>query len=521
MNRPMEAMSAWSTRVTGWHLALAAFTVAALVLVGVYWQTAASLVHVWANDGTYQYAFLIFPLAAWTAFGLRHRLMARAPSPSIWGLAAVALLVCLWYIGHALAINLPQHFAFVALFPALVLACWGWRALWVLQFPLAYLVVFAVPWGDAMVGPLQDLTAHFAVHALNLTGVPVLLNGREIMTPSATWMVEQACSGVKFFIACTALGCLFAYLMYTRAWKRIVFVVIAAVAPIIANGLRVYFTILIGENFGLEYASGTDHMVFGWQFFGTVLVVLLLIGWFFRDPLIVERPPPINDEKPAPRRVTIWPVVLALLVAGPAVAAGLSVVPAPRSVHLSAPEMAGWAGPQAAASHWKPSFKGAAGETHVAYQAASGGERVELFHAVYTGRPRRGHDLITYGNNVYDPAHSSILASASRPVQLDNGMHVTARELRLAGSGGSRLVWYWYCVDGHCTASPIVTKLWQAWQALGGGMSQSSVWAVSMPIVHGDAARVRDTLRGFARSLPAGATRLQPARVTAAAGGRP
>ncbi len=156
-----------------------------------------------------------------------------------------------------------------------------------LAFPLAYLVVFAVPWGDGLVGPLQDITAHFAVRALELTGTPVLLNGREIITPSAVWMVADACSGVKFFIACSALGCLYAYLMYQRWWKRVVFVALAAVVPVIANGLRVYFTILIGDTWGLKYATGTDHMIFGWQFFGTVLVLLLLVGWFFRDPLVM------------------------------------------------------------------------------------------------------------------------------------------------------------------------------------------------------------------------------------------
>src|SRR3546814_5435305 len=94
--------------------------------------------------------------------------------------------------GHLLDVNLAQHFSLVALFPALMLACCGWRALRVLAFPLGYLVVFAVPWGDGLVGPLQDITAHFAVRALELTGTPVLLNGREILTASAGWKIGRA-----------------------------------------------------------------------------------------------------------------------------------------------------------------------------------------------------------------------------------------------------------------------------------------------------------------------------------------
>ncbi|HKV66256.1 MAG TPA: exosortase A [Rhodanobacteraceae bacterium] len=500
------AKTGLSVRATGWVLATAAFAIAVLLLLVCYWQTAQSLVWVWAHDGTYQYAFLIFPLSLWVAFNLRDQLRENPPVPSVWGLVAVAMLVGIWYVGRSLDVNLAQHFAFVALFPCLVLAFWGWRALWLLQFPLGYLA-FAVPWGNAMVGPLQDITAHFAVRALELTGTPVLLNGREIITPAATWMVADACSGVKFFIACTALGCLYAYLMYRRWWKRLAFVVLAAVVPIIANGFRVYFTVLIGDTWGMKYATGTDHMIFGWQFFGTVLVLLLLAGWFFRDRLVVPEHRYSNDDKPAGVRTAVWLVAIALLVAGPVLAAGFaSTVSLPEALRVTAPTLAGWAGPQAPTNGWRPDFKGAAGQVQADYRSTANGEVIGLFHAVYTGKPRRGHSLITYGNEVYDPAKAHILASATRQVDFVGGMDVTVRELRLAETTGTRLVWYWYCLDRRCTASPVLTKLLQAWDVLRGRDSQSSIWALSLPVASSDTDRAREHLLAFARTLPVAGT---------------
>ncbi len=511
MNRPLAPELGIPMRTLGWGPAAAAFGVAVIAMLVGYWQTVQSLVWAWEHDGTYQYAFLIFPLSLWVAFGLRHQLRANPPRPSIWGLAAVAALVFVWYAGHLLDVNLPQHFALVALFPALVLACWGWRALWVLAFPLGYLVVFAVPWGDAMVGPLQDITAHFAVRALELTGTPVLLNGREIMTPSALWMVADACSGVKFFVACTALGCLYAYLMYQRWWKRLAFVVLAAVAPIIANGLRVYFTILIGETWGMKYATGTDHMIFGWQFFGTVLVLLLLVGWFFRDNPMVREKVPVHGGMPVGARSAVWPLVPALLVAGPLLAARLAAPTSLETLYLTAPTIAGWMGPQAATDGWQPVFNGAAGQVRASYRSASDDEVVELFHAVYTGKPRRGHDLITYGNDLYDAADSQILSHARRQVDLAGGRGTTAGELRLAGAAGPRLVWYWYCVDLRCTASPVLTKLLQASDVLRGHIPRSSVWALSSPVAGNDLDRARTKLHDFAQTLLAE----EPARLPA------
>jgi exosortase A len=524
VNQTNETEVSISTGVFAWPFAVTVFGVGVVVLLVAYWSTVQSLVWAWENDGTYQYAFLIFPLSLWVAFNLRQQVRANPPAPSVWGLLAVAGMVLIWYVGNVLDVNLLQHFAVVALFPALVLACWGWRALWVLVFPLAYLVVFAVPWGDGLVGPLQDITAHIAVHTLDLTGTPVLLNGREIVTPSAVWMVADACSGVKFFIACSALGSLYAYLMYQRWWKRVLFVALAAVVPIIANGLRVYFTILIGDTWGLKYATGTDHMIFGWQFFGTVLLLLLLGGWFFRDPLppVTRRHPPASDDRLAGVRMAVWPVAIALLIGGPVLAAGLSSPATMEELHLAAPELAGWKGPQTAAEGWRPSFSGAAGQIKAVYRSAADDRVVELFHAVYTGQPRRGHTLITFNNQLYDPSQAQLLSSASPKLQLSDDRSLTAGELRLSGPAGPSLVWYWYCVDRRCTRSPTLTKLLQAWDVLSGGASQSSVWALSAPVGSGGVDQARADLRKFAEALPlVGPRALQQTREQVSSGHRP
>lgn len=501
MSRVM-AVGPWNfSRFYGDGMAAAAFAVAVIVLLICYWQTVQSLVWVWSHDGTYQYAFLIFPLSLWLAFNLRQEVRTHAATPSVWGLVAVALLVFVWNAGNLLDINLVQHVAFVGLFPALVLACWGWRVLWVLTFPLGYLL-FAIPWGNGLVGPLQDFTAHFAVGVLKLTGTPVWLNGREIITPAATWMVADACSGVKFFIACSALGCLYAYLMYQHGWKRVMFVALAAVVPVIANGFRVYFTVLIGDTWGVEYASGVDHMIFGWQFFGAVLVCLLLVGWYLRDPPPGRREAPADDDKPTGARGVIWPVVMALLIAGPVWASDTaSSAFSESSIQLSTPSVEGWNAVQAPPGGWWPTFHGAEGRVRAMYRSVPDGDVVELFHAVYVGTPRRGQTLITYGNEVYDPTHAHVLGSTGRSFELADGHGIVAMELRLSGAKGNRLVWYWYCVESRCTRSPVRTKLLQAWEVLRGRSPRSSVWALSASTDHGTTDQVRTHLRAFARGL--------------------
>lgn len=221
----------------------------------------------------------------------------------------------------------------------------------------------------------------------------------------------------------------------------------------------------------------------------------------------------MDRGKVAASRIPVWPVALALLLAAPIMAAALASPATPAGpLQLTAPALAGWTGPEPGAGDWRPSFSGAAGEFRAVYrQVGNPGATVEVFHAVYTGKPRRGHTLITFGNEVYDPAVSHILASASRNPVFANGRSVAAGELRLAGERGPRLVWYWYCVDHRCTSSRTLTKLLQAWDVMRGKAPRSTVWALSAPIANGNEDRVRAQMLAFARLLPAAGTSAEAA----------
>ncbi len=507
MMRGMMANVKRYAELGDWRLGGLVFGISLVALLVGYWSTVKSLVWVWGHDGTYEYAFLIVPLSLWSVFELRHKLATTTPRPTIWAVPVIAILVVIWLLGRISTINLAQHFAFVAMLPALTLAIFGWRVVWILKFPLAYLA-FAIPWGSSLVGPLQDVTARFAVRALELTGSPVLLNGREIITPVAVWMVENACSGVRFFIACTALGCLFAFLMYRRWWKRVLFVVLSSATPVVANGLRVYFEVLIGEHWGLKYATGTDHMIFGWQFFGSVLILLFLVGWFFRDADATthEDLPEQRDAAPAMKLLTarnslFWGVALAVVISGPIADAQIRLPADSRvSAHIEAPVLAGWRGPRAGQSDWRPKYVGANGKVFATYRRVADNQELNLYHALYLGRPERGHDLVTYGNELHGPG-ARVLAAGQRDLHLSNGRRFGVRTLRLSKAGRSRLVWYWYCINDRCTESAVVAKLLQVWGVVRRVRVCSSVWAVSTVDSASGSSNPRADLAAFTRAI--------------------
>jgi len=142
---------------------------------------------------------------------------------------------------------------------------------------------FMVPVGEDLVGPMMHFTADFTVWLVKLSGIPVYREGLFFSLPSGSWSVVEACSGVRYLIASFCLGCLYAYLTFRSLSKRLLFVLLSLVVPILANGLRAYGIVMIGHLSDMSLATGVDHLIYGWLFFGVVMLALFSVGTLFSD----------------------------------------------------------------------------------------------------------------------------------------------------------------------------------------------------------------------------------------------
>lgn len=489
-----------------WRPTIEGFAITVAVFIGLYWMTGLSLVDTWARTGMFRYAFLIFPISAWLVWGKRKELAAaQEPAVCLWALVLLGGVVFASFLGRITNVDIVQHAAFVATFPVLVLLFFGTGVTRALLFPLAYLV-FAIPAGHSAVQPLQHITAVMSVHLLQWTGVPVLLqDSHYILTPSTAWEVAEACSGIRFFTACTAIGSLFAYLFFTSYWRRAIFIIASMIVPIIANGLRVYFTILIGETFGLKYAQGTDHLIFGWQFFGTVLFLLLLVGWFLREPPPEEPAPKSEDTRlHAPGWKQVFPAGLAavaILLSAPAWAyISQPAISAAPPVNIALTEAGGWTRQGDLDSFaWQPSFGGV--DVVAAGRYAGSGSHVSLYAGKYVGAQVRGHDLLAYDNTLFDSGRWRVGETGRRQISLPGGHKQIVREVVLQNAAGERLVWYWYSVNGSPFTSPVHVRASQAWEQLRGATLKSSVIAVSTPMSKGQRQSSEAALEHFVRAM--------------------
>jgi exosortase A len=426
----------------------------------MYRETVASAVALWSKD-PFAHGYVVVPVALYLAWERRDRLTALRPRPAFWAVPVLGLLAFLWLLGNLTGTAVIQQICLLAMIAGFVWGVFGSAAARVLVFPMAF-IVFALPLGDRLVPVLQDLTARFAVKMLSLSGVPVLLQGHVISIPGSSWQVAQACSGINYLTSSLAIGYLYAGTAYRYWGHRIGFLVASALVPLIANGVRVYTTILIASHGGTGIVAGMEHYLYGWLVFTVIMGLLFATcGRWSEGP---PEPAPASGGDPPVRAASRWsPVVVAalgVLVAGIAplsarsvwlpTAAADQVALRARAPRVSLP----WTATDQKDYAWAPHFVTPNSEFLQAYD--SGSHLVKLYVAYYAAS-QPDVKLATAGNVLFaDPWWA---AGTTRRRVVQESQTFTVSETRLEGPSSSLIVWTWYRIDGKSTGNDYMAKL--------------------------------------------------------------
>ncbi|WP_336986353.1 exosortase A [Altererythrobacter aquiaggeris] len=268
-----------------WRVPLPYVTLVWAALVILFIEDWAAMAGQWWNSSTYNHILLIPGIFAVLMWQRRDALAQITPMAWWPGLVFFAGALFVWLLGAFSDLDLARQLGAVTALIGAFAALLGPRVSAASLFPLAYLL-FLIPFGDELVPALQMVTAHLTIGLTHLSGIPAKVEGVFIDTPAGLFEVAEACSGVKFLVAMTALGALVAATSF-RSWKRrTVFMMAALLLPILANGVRAWGTIYIAQSQGIEFAAGFDHIFYGWVFFAIVMGLLLGLSWrwFDRSP---------------------------------------------------------------------------------------------------------------------------------------------------------------------------------------------------------------------------------------------
>lgn len=487
-----------------WRVAAVTVAASVLAIIAVFHETAAAIAGVWQASTTFSHGYVIVPVVLGLVWYRRRTLTALQPRPWPWALAGVAGAGMAWLVGAVGDVDSIQHFALAAMIPFTVWSVVGHAVIRALMFPLAYLF-FAVPFGEFLIEPLMNLTADMTVGLVRASGIPVYREARLFTLPSGSWSVVEACSGIRYLIASLALGVLYAYLVYRSFWRRALFVVAAAVVPIVANGLRAYMIVMIGHFTNMEYATGIDHLLYGWLFFGIVIFLMFWIGTWWRE----DRAPSVADtpaDTPRGERPRLSSTVLTGLVAV-VIAAGWPVY-ADRVTHneveavpaLAAPAISGdWRRIATPPDPWRPDYS--APRTELRQHYALGDARAGLFVGYYHDQ-LRGAEMVAWNHRIAPTGGDGWRRLGRRQADIAAPAGAAPLESILGRDHDRMLAWHWFWVDGHWTSSRAEVKARLALARLLGRGDASAVVVLHAPFDHSPG-EVRDLLHDFAaRSLP-------------------
>ncbi|KAA3652560.1 MAG: exosortase A [Proteobacteria bacterium] len=451
-----------------WPVAVTMLAVC-LVWAAAYAGTIGDMVAIWSRSDTFAHGFVVLPISIYLIWLQRASLAGHRPQPAATVLLLLVPAVGAWLIGSLTSVAALEHLAAVTV---LVLALWcvlGHALFRELAFPLCFLM-FMAPVGEFMVPVLMHYTAEFTVAAVRASGVPVYQEGLQFVLPNGRWSVVEACSGIRYLIASFMVGTLYAYLNYQSLRKRLWFALVALLIPIVANWMRAYFIVMLGYLSDNALAAGVDHLIYGWVFFGVVILAMFWVGNRWRDPepdgaMVL----PVTAMWPARRAIGGMLVVAVVLVGGPMLAG--AVAPAARQVAVSLPALAAeapWQRLEAEAIEFRPAFAGFRAERTDRFAGPAG--EVGVYQAFYAEQVA-GHEMLSSDNQIVSGEKSPwhVVASA----QEDSPLGVVRYE-RLNGPGGPIHVWRWYQIGDEVLTNRILAKLQLSWGRLTGAGDSSA-----------------------------------------------
>ena len=480
-----ELASPW--RWVRWQRHLAALAGLVAAMLTLFFRDAADMAGLWWHSSTFNHCLLMLPMIAWLV-ALRVPQL-RALTPAWWApaLGWIAGAGFVWLVGEAAGVALFRQLGLVLMLQGAVAATLGARLVRALLFPLAYALLL-VPFGEELVPLLQTFTARISVALLHLSGLAADIEGVFITTRAGFFEVAEECSGVNFLIAMLAYSVFAAHLCFRSGRRRLIFVAAALAATILANALRAYATMLAAEIWGIEAAGGIDHIVYGWIFFGLVILIVMLIArrWFDR---------PANDAavdvrglEGVPRFVGAGAFVVPGALAIPLAFAGWAALVGGRAAPL-APTMPlavppGWSEAPGEGTPWRPRFDGA-DQRLIRQFVDARGRRVTVAIGGYE-RQDEGREVVGFGQGAADP-DGRWMWSAALP-GVDGG-----KTERLLHPGPLlRDAATWYVVDGHATGNPRAAKLAELKARLIGGDPRALSLIVTSEAGQGGRAAIAD-----------------------------
>lgn len=250
--------------------------------------TLKQMTELWRTDETFMHCMYILPVALFLVWDSRKQITWHPPTPSLFAFLLFVPVSIIWLAGYTTDVGLVAHFTQVLIFIFIIWFCIGDKNARQIKFPLIFLI-FSAPFGDALTPYLQEITADISVWFLHLVSIPVYREGLYLHTSVSVFEVAEACSGLNFLMSSLILAMVYSYLNYKSLSKSILLITFTGIVSIIANAIRAFLLIFVGEKSEMKMGFGDDHYYYGWAVFAFTLLIVFLVAERFKNKEIYQQ----------------------------------------------------------------------------------------------------------------------------------------------------------------------------------------------------------------------------------------
>lgn len=268
----------------------------------IYWDQYVRLFHYWQTPD-WSHGFLIPFFCVYLVHLRRRELVTGEHNGSIFGLFLISISIAAYFFSISRKYGYPQPLSALGVVAGLVLLIRGWRALWVTSFPIAFLFL-AIPPPDRLyrqfTHPMQQMAAAISAWILKLFPGVLEINRGGISIEywmrggtNGSFVVANACSGMRSLMAFVALGLAVAYITERPTWQRVAMALFVVPVALTCNILRVIITGALQMYGYTDLAKGTPHTLLGLIMFAFGFVLYMSLLWIL-DHLVQD------DDEPEP-----------------------------------------------------------------------------------------------------------------------------------------------------------------------------------------------------------------------------
>jgi EpsI family protein len=347
--------------------------------------------------------------------------------------------------------------------------------------PIA-IMFFALPLWGPIVPFLQDVTTKVTEFNLNLLGRPVYVVGNYLHVTGGIFLIEDACSGLRFLLIATILSLINSDLNSHNIRQGLTFLVIAVALALLANWVRVIIIVVLGDMTNMQHSLVHDHANFGWAVFLFVVLIPFLLISRKVSGHNVETVKSTGQNSCRTPGIRYFLITMFMLGSIPFLRYGHGLISKSSSEEIELPiAFANWNSTNSALtnSSWRPGYKNASREIFKGYSGDSGVE-VGLFLFHYAEQ-EQGSELINVENNIADGNLWNVIPETESQHLIPGSETITrVNEAEIINSSREKkLVWYWYNVGGYITSNQYYAKLLQIFAQLR-GENYANLMAVSI-----------------------------------------